>query len=371
MSAVSDRGATFDKFAWLRALREDARFTDKEARLGMAICTDCVRRNGRGWLVDLNELAASVPGNVSRNWLNAALQKFIRHGYLAETSRAGGGRGLTARRSHDLVPQPVKPASVAGPDDAETHPATGVGNDESHPATGVGIEETHPATDVNPPLHRVKPTPVAGDNVRADLREATPKGLRRELLGDACAREAEPAAPEPLDYGDDPPEDQTATNDEPAASAAASAAPPHIAALPVALIHWPDEYPECKPAERCPTHADWNTDEDGPVPKCGACGDRRKAPEAWEARRSKWFTRRGDARRAWNTECGECDDEGWILDPWDELPAPLRCPHATIWWAWWQHHRAHQRCDTHTDVPLADAIGCPDCDLADRREAAS
>src|SRR4051812_28225058 len=84
-------GPTFDKFAWLTALREDARFTDKEVRLGMAICTAFTRRNGTGWQVGLDELVTSVPGNMSRNWLKAALQKFIRHGYLLEIGRGGGG----------------------------------------------------------------------------------------------------------------------------------------------------------------------------------------------------------------------------------------------------------------------------------------
>jgi hypothetical protein len=72
--AVARNGiATFHKFAWLRALRSDARFSDKEVRVAMAVCTDFVRRDGTGWLVDVDVVAASVPGGMSRYRLKIVL----------------------------------------------------------------------------------------------------------------------------------------------------------------------------------------------------------------------------------------------------------------------------------------------------------
>ncbi|MDA4110179.1 hypothetical protein [Mycolicibacterium holsaticum] len=275
------------------------------------------------------------------------LEQLKDRGLIRVVKRGYKSHGVARANIYELLA--LTPPRVAQPSDNACATQDGVST----------ADVVAPTPDVVAPFSDVVTPPLGG---------TLDGSIDGSLDGSACAREESPT-PEPQPSIDDLPEEQSAVNDT--ASAAAIAVPPHIAALPVALIHWPQNYPEPEPAERCPAHADWDTERDGPVPKCGSCGDRRKAREAWEGERSKWFTRRGDARRAWNTECDDCDDEGWINDPWDELPAPLRCPHAPIWAAWWQHHIAHPRCDTHRGVPLADAIGCPDCDLADRRQAAS
>jgi len=93
--------------------------------------------------------------------------------------------------------------------------------------------------------------------------------------GDTPPANSEPATPEPNPPRDDPHEDEStsAVGD----AAAATAAPSRVATLPLPLSHWPQDYPEPEPPERCPAHADWDSDRDGRVPKCGACADRREA----------------------------------------------------------------------------------------------
>lgn len=185
---------------------------------------------------------------------------------------------------------------------------------------------------------------------------------------------SEAATPDLGDYRDDPPEDQPGPFAE---AAAATAAPPRIAKLPLPLSHWPKDYPEPEPPERCPAHADWDTSREGRVPSCPPCGDARKAHQAWAADRKRWRAERHQARRLWCAECDECDDPddgGWIKDPYDELPMPLQCPHAPIWAAWWRYHLGRPRCPQHVGRPVAEAVGCPDCARADgapvhRREA--
>lgn len=270
-------------------------------------------------MVDLDELAASVPGNMSRNWLKAALQKLVRHGYLVETRRDGGGRGNGAKRSHDLVAQPAKPASAQGRD-----------NEETRHAGGAGIEETRLSGEINPPLHDDKPAPVEGSYVASDLGEQPPLGTSIGTSGGTDRPEAS-STPEPDTFGDDPPEGQS-TDDEPRPPAAARAAPPdRIAALPLPPIHWPADYPDPEPPARCPKHAD----HDGWVQEpCRLCAAADKAHKAWEANRAQWRKDRATAIQAWIGACNQCDEEGWTKDdPEDELPA-LKCPHAPNLGAW-------------------------------------
>lgn len=162
MSGLSAAG--FDKFAWLKALRTDPSFTDREVRIAMAICTDFTRRNGDGWMVELDVLAAAAPGKMTRNRLKFLLGKLTAEGYLIETARTGGGRAVTARRSHDLA-MPGKPAPVQGRVYSDTR--TG---------TEAGIQETRPSRGVNPPLQGVKPAPVQGRKVASEQQIPPPPG---------------------------------------------------------------------------------------------------------------------------------------------------------------------------------------------------
>ncbi|MGV0796183.1 hypothetical protein ABQF26_04395 [Mycolicibacterium elephantis] len=179
-----------------------------------------------------------------------------------------------------------------------------------------------------------------GDRVDVSTTTATPTA------------NSQPATPDPFDYRDDPPEDQPGPFGE---AAAATASPPRIAALPLPLTHWPKDYPEPEPPERCPTHADWDTNTQGRIPNCGRCADARTTHEAWEAARARWRAERAEATRTWRDACDDCDDEHGHLLGTDRTPVDpaVWCPHAVVWWRWWRHHIARPR------------------DLANRREAAS
>ncbi|BBX02264.1 hypothetical protein MMOR_32000 [Mycolicibacterium moriokaense] len=158
---MSGQRTTFDKFGWLRALRTDHRLTDRDVRLAMAICTDWVRRDGTGWAVKLDVMADAVPNGMSRNRLKDALGRLTGLGYLVETGRTVGGRGVTAQRSHNLaLPAPV---------------AVQV-NGETCTADGAGIDETRTATGSNPHRYGFKPAPLAVSKTSPDLDENRPLG---------------------------------------------------------------------------------------------------------------------------------------------------------------------------------------------------
>ncbi|WP_139830698.1 hypothetical protein [Mycobacterium paraense] len=137
---------------------------------------------------------------------------------------------------------------------------------------------------------------------------------------------------------DEPPEDQSSVDAKRTTPAAANAAPPDLAALPLPPIHWPEEYPDPEPTERCPEHAAWDTAREGRVPSCPRCGDARKAHEAWEAKRAQWRKQRCTAVQAWIAACDQCDETGWLMDdPEDKLPA-VKCQHAPNVMVWSKLH---------------------------------
>lgn len=151
-----------NKFGWLQALRKDARVTDGEYRVASALCTDFTRRDGVGWAVELDVLADSVPGGVSRDRLIKGLKKMVDLGYIVETSRSGGGRGVKARRSHNLVSKPKTPASGVSP--------------QTPDATAVGIGKTPDASVGNPRRYGRKPPTLASEEVLSELLRHTPSG---------------------------------------------------------------------------------------------------------------------------------------------------------------------------------------------------
>ncbi|MCG5431806.1 hypothetical protein LV457_05805 [Mycobacterium sp. MYCO198283] len=143
----------FDKFGWLKALLRDPRFTDREARIGAAICVEFTRADGTGWEVPLTTLAAVPPSGLSVTRLKQLLARLVQMGYLVETSRSGGGRAQFAKRAHSLA-GPPKPGT---------------------PAEQVS-EETRYASVQNLVRQRVKPGTPALHKVASDLQQCTPTG---------------------------------------------------------------------------------------------------------------------------------------------------------------------------------------------------
>nr|WP_156770661.1 hypothetical protein [Mycobacterium gordonae] len=178
MNAERVTGRAFDKFGWLKALRADPRLTDRDVRMALALCTDYSRRDGTGWAVDLDDLATAIPSGLSRNRLKDMLQKLTEYGYLVETGRTAGGRGVVARRSHDLAKPALAAVRV---------------NDETRTASGAGNSETRTASGSNPHRWRFKPAPLAVQKVAPELHEDPPTGTSPGTpSGTAAAHDPEP-----------------------------------------------------------------------------------------------------------------------------------------------------------------------------------
>lgn len=127
----------FDKFAWLKALVADPTVTDREFRLAALLCISKSRRDGTGWRVKLDNLAAEMPEGMDRDRMNLAFRKMIQRGYLHEVERSVGGRGVRAYRWFNLSkPTAVapwvseKPKAVA----PETHGSSAVNPRQEHPS---------------------------------------------------------------------------------------------------------------------------------------------------------------------------------------------------------------------------------------------
>lgn len=262
----------FIKFAWLKAVWADPRITDKEFRLATAICVELTRRDGTGWLADLDALASALRGGWSRNRLNASLRRLTEFGYLVETDRVGGGRGQTARRSHNLS-FPAKPQPSAVRVWAETPTAS-----------GAGLAETRTASGSNPNRQRLKPQPPAVDEVSSDQREYLPTGTPSGTPSRGVSPESGTSLGGPQAPDDDPPPKQSAKNYGETPSAADDPEPPRF----------------------CPEHPN------GTRESCPPCGDYRRRHAAWEARQRYRTRAEKDARATAITTCRRCDDYGQI-----------------------------------------------------------
>lgn len=241
---------TFDKFGWLKALQSDPALTDRDFRLAALIGVTYTRADGSGWTVDLDALAARLPGGLSRRRLADALRRLIDSGYVVETGRSGGGRGVTARRSFDLR-KPATPVSGVSADGALwiTH--------ETPDASGTGFVETPDASVRNPGRQRPKPLTPASKKVQSDLREAPPTGTSTGTPTGGTDRA--------LTFGDD-------------------SEPPRFCA----------EHPT------------------GTRENCRPCGDHRRRHDAWQATQSERVSARGRARREAIHACPDCDEFGHV-----------------------------------------------------------
>lgn len=77
-----------------------------------------------------------------------------------------------------------------------------------------------------------------------------------------------------------------------------------------------------RPPHRCPKHI--NVEH---PPACGACGDARRAAQAWDAAQQQAAEQRRRALLDEIADCPDCDEFGWQLDD-NGLPNDnaTRCP---------------------------------------------
>jgi hypothetical protein len=175
-------GDNFDKFGWLKALQSDPRYTDKEQRLGSIMCVQFARRDGTGWSVELDDIGVKMPTGMGRSRMKTALAKFVRDGYLQETGKSLGGRGVKAWRSYNLTkPYPVQ-VQVS---------------DETRPSTGTGLGETCSTSEQNPSQYGTKPVPLLNTETSADLHEDPPKGTSKGTSKGTGAPASADAPPSP------------------------------------------------------------------------------------------------------------------------------------------------------------------------------
>jgi hypothetical protein len=151
-------GEVFDKFGWLKTLQSDPHLSETALRLGVVIATTFTRADGTGWSVELDKIAAKLPGGLSRDRAFGSLRQLTDAGYLTETGRSGGGRGLTARRSHNLT-KPPTPASVV--------------YEEPQPSASAVYAETTDASVVNHRRKRRKPPTPAAQFSAVDAGQGT------------------------------------------------------------------------------------------------------------------------------------------------------------------------------------------------------
>ena len=351
--------ATFDKFAWLRTLRGDPQFTDKEFRLGSSICIDYVRRDGTGWFVEMDVLASSVPGGLSRNRLTTLLAKFERNGYLVEAGRSGGHRGQTAKRAHNLVARASEPAPIQGSDGGERSTASG---------RPIGERSTASGSKGN--RQRLLGQPPAVIKGASELPEGTPLGTYEGTCGGTGHLPEMPPTPGPDDPGHDPPpihqptEPTTTATASPGYVMAAVDEFPAVATLPLPPNHWPDSFSEPEPPTGCRDHP---RNDGGP---CGACRTAQQEHERWKAAPVAFERTRNTARVQWIRACDGCNGLGQMLGPdGRDADTPRQCTHTPLWSAWWRHRR-ETRCDQHNRADAA-PVDCADCDARNRTRAAS
>jgi len=290
MSRATDgRHATFNKFAWLRALLSDTELSDTAVRLGVVICIAFTRGNGLGWTFSLDDLAAEMGGRAfAQNTVKTAVSQLVSRGHVIETYRSRGGRGVLWRASFDLKPARADVRVLEEPARADVR--VSIGNPHVHTS--------------KPARPDVKTRTFGRTKNDPYLREDPPTGTSSGTSTGGSAREAEPATSYPSDYPDDPPEDHLRPFVE---AAPATAAQPN-----------PNPHPGPEPALRCRIHVGW----EGRVPDCGACGDLRKAHDRWTAASARWRDGECDAIRAEIDACTECGPTG-LTEP-DDPNEPIR-----------------------------------------------
>jgi hypothetical protein len=152
---------SFDKFRWLKLLLADSRFTEKEQVLGIVVCVWFTRSDGTGWVVELDDIAEKVAQGMCHNRMTIGLKKLVGYGYLQETSRSLGGRGLKAKRSHNL---------------SKPYPVLDGVNGKPYPAADGVLAETLSSTEQNPIQDGIKPYPERDDKTTSDLPGQPPTG---------------------------------------------------------------------------------------------------------------------------------------------------------------------------------------------------
>lgn len=170
----------FDKFAWIKALQADTTLTDRDFRLAVLIGVSYTRADGSGWAVELDALAAALPGGLSRRRLSDALGRLVKSGYLAQSSKSVGGRGFTARRAFELR-KPRTPASGVSDQTRDSADGGLAGADlwitrETLDASGTGLAETPDASVRNPGRQRPKPLTLASEKMPDELHQYPPTG---------------------------------------------------------------------------------------------------------------------------------------------------------------------------------------------------
>ncbi|WP_157118410.1 hypothetical protein [Mycobacterium sherrisii] len=172
--------SAFDKFGWQKQLLADERLTERQQRIGVVVCIWFTRADGTGWSVSLVDVAAKLSGGVSHNRMLEAFEKLTGCGYLLETGRSKGGRGLRAWRCHDLsIPQtptasgeglgenPNRQRCKPQPPAVKTPTASGVKN-PAYPArtgaTGTSSGTSSGGRAVSPDHEPLKATADPGQN---------------------------------------------------------------------------------------------------------------------------------------------------------------------------------------------------------------
>ncbi|BBZ22904.1 hypothetical protein MHIB_13220 [Mycolicibacter hiberniae] len=206
-----------------------------------------------------------------------------------------------------------------------------------NPVAAAGTDRAPAGTTPCPSGHLYLSSETFGEGGEGGRRDTSP----RPVNGDRPAANSEPATADPDQFGDDSPEDQPVADAAPA-TAEPPSTPDEIAAaakLPPPPMNGPQSFTEPEPSRYCPKHPG------GTSGSCPDCRDARRCREVWDQRRRGFNAALRAARDAWIAACRECEDNdadgrcgGWVLDPWDELPDPIRCGHPRLLQAYAARH---------------------------------
>lgn len=152
----------FDKHGWLQAVQAhtNPKFTDRDFRIAFLVCSKFTRREGIGWVNELQKMAKEMPDTPNLERFRKSLDKLVKAGFLQETHRSVGGRGLKSSRAYNLC----KPVTLQSQ-----------------------VSETRDPTVQNPGPYGTKPVtvqsgknpPELGEDPPKGTSEGTPKGTRR------------------------------------------------------------------------------------------------------------------------------------------------------------------------------------------------
>ena len=314
-------GPTYDSAAWRRCVIGMPDLTPVRKLVLLALETFADYRDGSNAHPGIEALAAMC--NLTARAVRDALNSGRDLGLIERTELANRRRGKSdvyrLLSTGTVIPPEVRSTGTAVPPESSVWGNRHV--DSGGTATSILGEPPFPPPTQAPTQAPRGESPEPGTAPAAAAPDSNAPSPNPSANGEPATPD-----PDPFDYPDNDPDGAPADDDPPTADELTAAAE-----LPPPPMHGPQAFPEPEPSRYCPQHPRGTSD------KCRDCGDARKRHAGWDHRRRAFTAALRPARDAWIAACRECEDHdadgrcgGWVRDPWDELPAPVRCSHPRL-----------------------------------------